>query len=144
MVEKNKPAVIYRDSLDTALLFAQDVKFPNTQYQVVYPERSGMQHPPEELPFQVGTLADDGVNGCTNELLIAAVKHRIEQMNAQNPTEFNVQAIRGLTYALEMLEQRDKFRRRTGISNTTLTEKDLHKAEQQAVSQIINRLSLGF
>ena len=143
MGTSNKAEVLYRDSLGTTLLFVKNAKFPHTQYQAVYPERAGIQHQPEELPFQIGALDTDGINGCTNELLISALIHRIETMNEINPTEFNHHALRGLRQALVMLEQRDKFRRQVGINNTTKTSLELSKEEQTAVTQTLNRLALS-
>lgn len=62
------------------------------------------------LEFQMGGVADNGVNGITNEALLAVLIHRMKFLNAKFPCPENDRAIAHLEGALANLEIRT-FRR---------------------------------
>jgi hypothetical protein len=68
-----------------------------------------------ELNFQNGPVPEVGVNGATNETVIAAVIHRLEILNAKFPCAENEQAITSLKDALQALESRTRNRQQRGV-----------------------------
>jgi len=67
------------------------------------------------LNFQEGPVPANGVNGVTNETLIAVLIHRLEVLNAKVACEENTQAIFYLHEALSALESRTKQRMARGV-----------------------------
>lgn len=80
MTSNNNLELLHTDRIGTGLYYKADAQHPHSKYIVVYPEFNGMQTEPEELPFQVGQINKVGVNGVTNEIMLMALLHRIEQI----------------------------------------------------------------
>ena len=68
-----------------------------------------------ELMFQLGGVATNGVNGLTNEALIAVLIHRINYLNQQFPCPENFKTISHLEDALTNLEVRTARRMVRGV-----------------------------
>jgi hypothetical protein len=68
-----------------------------------------------ELEFQRGGVADNGVNGITNEALLAVVIDRINFLNAKFPCRENALAVTKVQEALHWLEARTKARISRGV-----------------------------
>ena len=73
-----------------------------------------------EIKFQHGPVKEHGVNGLTNESLLAILKHRLEYLNEQFPCDENEVAITCVSTALEALEQRTKDRLSRGVEGRNL------------------------
>jgi hypothetical protein len=67
------------------------------------------------LMFQNGPIKEVGVNGITNEALIAILIHRIGILNTQFPCEENVMALASLTRAQQVLLERTQSRMARGV-----------------------------
>ena len=66
--------------------------------------------------FQEGPIQEVGVNGYTNEALLAIVGHRLECFQAGLfPSHYNVFARNGVNFAISALEQRTKERKDRGV-----------------------------
>lgn len=63
-----------------------------------------------ELLFQHGPVKEVGVNGLTNEALLAVVVHRLQFLNKQFPCRENSLAITKLEEAMHWLEARTRDR----------------------------------
>lgn len=59
-----------------------------------------------ELMFQHGGVVENGVNGITNESLLAVLANRIEFLNSKFPCEENITALENITLAQAALESR--------------------------------------
>lgn len=68
-----------------------------------------------ELNFQNGGVADNGVNGITNEALLAILVHRINYLNAKFPCRENSLALTKIEEASHWLEARTKARLERGV-----------------------------
>lgn len=64
----------------------------------------------QSIDFQLGPVKESGVNGATNEALIAILIHRMNFLNGKFPCRENSLAITKLQEALMWLEQRTKER----------------------------------
>ena len=78
----------------------------------------GKGHTLVNLYFQAGPVKDKGVNGITNEALIAVLIHRIGVLNGTHPCEDNILALASLQRALQHLEDRTKNRIDRGVEGT--------------------------
>lgn len=97
------------DSAGIGLFYNPDAKYPNSKYVVVYPEFNGILTPPEELPFQSGQMAKVGINGVTNDLLIHALIHRLEQCMAGGDKTARIRELhKHLRRAGNLFEKREK------------------------------------
>lgn len=67
------------------------------------------------LNFQQGGVAQNGVNGITNEALIAVLMHRIGFLNKLFPSPENAKALDHLQGALDQLELRTARRMTRGV-----------------------------
>lgn len=67
------------------------------------------------ISFQLGGVADNGVNGLTNEALMNVVLHRLKFLDAKFPCEENKQAIAHLSTSLAALESRTAGRMARGV-----------------------------
>lgn len=67
------------------------------------------------IQFQLGPVKEYGVNGLTNESLLAVLIHRMGILNTESPCVENVQVIGNLISALEQLERRTKDRIERGV-----------------------------
>ena len=70
------------------------------------------------IGFQRGPVKEVGVNGVTNEHLLAVLKHRITYLDGQFPSEYNKQALHHITEALKALEARTADRQKRGVEGT--------------------------
>lgn len=68
-----------------------------------------------ELEFQCGPVPAHGVNGWTNEALLAVLIRRTEVLNSQFPCPENVAAIYDMKQALEQFESRTRNRLQRGV-----------------------------
>ena len=62
------------------------------------------------LEFQMGPVKENGVNGLTNEALLAVLIHRTRALNDRFPCRENSLAITNMQQALMWLEERTKDR----------------------------------
>lgn len=67
------------------------------------------------LQFQQGGVAQNGVNGVTNEVLLAVLQHRLRHLDGLFPCEENKTALYGVTTALSALEARTAARVARGV-----------------------------
>lgn len=67
------------------------------------------------IEFQRGGVADNGVNGVTNEALLAILIHRTKFLNAKFPCDENDRAIQHMEEALVNLEVRTARRMVRGV-----------------------------
>ena len=63
------------------------------------------------LEFQMGAVKENGVNGLTNEALLAALIHRTNVLNKRFPYRENALAITNMEQALMWLEKRTNDRK---------------------------------
>ena len=73
------------------------------------------------LSFQLGPIKEAGVNGLTNEALIAVLTHRMKVLNSKFPCAENQRAINHLELAAQALESRTKDRIARGVEGTHAT-----------------------
>lgn len=73
------------------------------------------------IDFQNGPVPVAGVNGATNESLLALLIHRTEHLNALVPCPENVAAIAKMKWALDLFEQRTASRQNRGVEGSTAT-----------------------
>lgn len=69
----------------------------------------------QEIAFQLGPVKDAGVNGATNESLLAALIHRLQFLNGKFPCRENSLAITKMQEALMWLEKRTSDRVARGV-----------------------------
>ena len=69
----------------------------------------------EQINFQAGPVPQNGVNGLTNEALLAILIHRTTTLDAMYPCDENKAAIDHMTQALSSLEERTKKRIDRGV-----------------------------
>jgi hypothetical protein len=72
----------------------------------------------QEIGFQLGPVAEAGVNGFQNEQLIAVLVHRLGVLNKAFPCRENSLAITKLEEALLWLEKRTADRKARGVEGT--------------------------
>lgn len=71
-----------------------------------------------QIDFQLGPVKENGVNGLTNEALLAILIHRTEFLNSKFHCEENDEAIRHMKQALVNLEVRTARRITRGVEGT--------------------------
>ena len=95
----------------------QAVRITNTQ--VVRKEidsETGGQLELGSIDFQKGNIAENGVNGITNEALLAIVIHRLECFQSGRfPCDENANALVDVECALKHLESRTQQRKARGV-----------------------------
>lgn len=84
----------------------------------VYTVQGGGGNLPD-LAFQRGFHGEVGINGYTNELLLAVLIHRTERLNDNCPSEFNTVAIDHMHSALQAFAARKQDREQRGVEGTT-------------------------
>lgn len=67
------------------------------------------------IQFQLGPVKEVGVNGITNEALIAIVLHRLRVLNEKFPCRENSLAITNIEQGQMWLEQRTRNRQKRGV-----------------------------
>lgn len=90
----------------------------NHQYRISV-QSSGKPSWVIDLPFQNGPIREVGINGITQEVLMAVVKHRLEcfQSGAYACVE-NATALDHVNKAIEALHSRTKARAARGVEGT--------------------------
>lgn len=79
--------------------------------------RSSAQH--QQLSFQNGPIGEVGVNGITNEVLLAVVIDRLEGFQSSKwANHYNEHALSLIKAALQHLELRTKEREARGVEGT--------------------------
>jgi hypothetical protein len=73
-----------------------------------------------EVIFQHGPIHEEGVNGLTNEALLAILIHRTECINDQVACEKNTKAIELMKETKELFEQRIAERQARGVSGQNI------------------------
>ena len=68
-----------------------------------------------DIKFQTGAVKENGVNGVTNESLLAILINRMEHLNSRFRCDENEDAIASMKSALESLESRTKARINRGV-----------------------------
>lgn len=68
-----------------------------------------------QISFQRGPVKENGVNGITNEALLAILIHRTKYLNAQFPCDENERSIQHMEEALVNLEARTARRMVRGV-----------------------------
>lgn len=68
-----------------------------------------------KLDFQDGVIPEVGVNGLTNEALLAVLIDRTEKLNAKFPSQYNLDAITFLKGALRSFNDRTLSRKARGV-----------------------------
>ena len=72
----------------------------------------------QSIAFQLGPVKESGVNGATNEALIAILVHRLQFLNKQYPCRENSMAITKLEEAGHWLEARTRDRAARQVEGT--------------------------
>lgn len=72
------------------------------------------------IQFQHGPVQENGVNGLTNEALLAIVIHRTKILNNKFPCDENKRAITYMENALALFEQRTKARQARGVEGKNI------------------------
>lgn len=96
----------------------------------------------QEIHFQNGTPAQ-GLNGISNEALMAVLIHRLTRQNEMYPSPYNVLAIQLLQGAISALHSRVKDRADFGITN--LPQAEPSSEEEALVAKalaIVNSLGI--
>lgn len=70
--------------------------------------------------FQNGPVHENGINGVTNEALLAILICRTEYLNTLMASPLNETALAGMRQALEAFESRTKKRRDAGVEGTNI------------------------
>jgi hypothetical protein len=110
--EANKAIVVIADDRDP------DNGNASHMYDVSWRERddSGMS---VEIPFQHGPIKESGINGLTNEVLLAIVIDRLEGFQSSKyACRENAIALTKLQEAAHWLEHRTKAREARGVEGT--------------------------
>lgn len=109
---------IHRDNNDVVVTTPgdeKDLRF-GKQYKVIH-KPAGYWDDKHLLTvaFQDGAVQENGVNGVSNEALIAIVRDRINNQNKKLHSTYNEHALDGLEKALKMLEERTRDRQQRGV-----------------------------
>lgn len=113
--EGNK--TVYQDPLKN-LIKPVPTDLGYNHYDIVGPDNEFRQ----EIHFQNGSPLQGGVNGVSNEAIIAVILHRLTKQNENYPSPYNVLAIYLLQGALTALHNRVKDRESFGISGVHQVE----------------------
>ena len=87
----------------------KSVAYPGHDYQISFTDDHGVEHV-VEINFQNGAVKEVGVNGITQEALLAIMIHRTKILNGNYPCKENEAAIEALTAALNAFESRTRDR----------------------------------
>ncbi len=72
----------------------------------------------QEIRFQLGPVKEAGVNGATNEAMLAVLIHRLQFLNGKFPCRENAIAITKMQEALMWLEKRTADRLARGVEGS--------------------------
>ena len=129
---------VYRDALGN-LVQPLPTELGHNRYDIHGPNDSFRQ----EIYFQNGSPMQNGVNGLSNEAIIATVLHRISKQNESYPSAYNVLTIYLLEAALTALHARVKQRTDFGIYDTDKVEPEqVDEALLSKALSIINSLGI--
>lgn len=113
---------VYIDSENRYVEVANNgLEYTGQHYKIVMPAVNGDDPEVIELSFQAGSIAEAGVNGLTNECLLAVLIHRMKILNRTLPCEENNRAIGHLEDALANLEVRTQRRRLRRVEGKPVT-----------------------
>lgn len=87
-------------------------------YLIFWPGARGIQS--ATIQFQKGPILENGVNGITNEVLLALVRHRLTCFQSGPfPNDYNAEALGHVKAAMEQLHARTRERRARGVEGKT-------------------------
>lgn len=90
------------------------------RYLVFWPEARGRRIASKEIEFQDGPIKEHGVNGLTQEVLLAIVQHRLECFQAgEYACAENEKALAHVRAALEALKERTRNRQARDVEGTS-------------------------
>lgn len=108
---------IHKDDNDITVSHNETVKTPEGEQLLepghFYDILAGEQLIP--VQFQLGPVKEFGVNGITNEALLAIVLHRLRLLNEKFPCRENSLAITNIEQGQMWLEQRTRNRQKRGV-----------------------------
>ena len=116
--------IIYEDDyIQVCVLDGKGAGGAHHKYSVVCkevdPEKGG-QLELGHIQFQNGPILENGVNGLTNEALLAIVGHRLQCFQeGPFPSDFNKAALSGADFAKVVLEMRTRDRKNRGVEGQT-------------------------
>lgn len=112
--------IIHRDSSGLRVAHVEFSKTPNQPSAPghQYAALSGEEHDYMPLIFRNGPVPTNGVNGWTNEALLAALIHRTTVLDLQYPCIENAEAIAHMRAALTAFESRTAKRIARGVEGT--------------------------
>lgn len=103
--------LIHKDNNDVCVDHMSAPNYPDGHwYQIFHPEKFTV-----DITFQNGPIKEHGVNGITNEALLAIILHRLRVLNHIYPCRENSLAITNIEQGLMWLEQRTKDRLSRGV-----------------------------
>ncbi len=113
-----KPRIVHGGTEEHTEVQSLDRKGPGGAYH----EYEITPHPDDDetlfasITFQKGPIQQNGVNGCTNEDLLAVVKDRLECFQkGKFACVWNKQALRHIVVALACLHNRTADRKKRGV-----------------------------
>ena len=114
-----KPEMIYEDDyLEVLVLDEPGAGGACHKYVVV---RKADENNLGEASFQNGPIQENGVNGLTNEAMLAIVKHRLEGFQSGDfPSEYNANALVGVNFSLVNLEARTQDRKARNVEGKSI------------------------
>ncbi len=104
----NKSVEIYKDHNGVMVMAATEHAYNRNVLGHVYKVIAGNQI--TNIDFQNGPIKSNGVNGLTNETLLAITIHRTKYLDSLFPCNENKEAIEYMQKALDLFEQRTKDR----------------------------------
>jgi hypothetical protein len=113
-----KSEEIYKDHNGISVIANSGRGLDGHSYEVYYPKDENDPLVPKQLMhmhFQSGAVPINGVNGITNEILLAILINRTKILDCQYPCTENKLAISHMEDALGILEQRTARRISKGI-----------------------------
>jgi len=109
-------SVIYADHNGVEISTSQTTDALGIQYYIEHRSESGGFI--TTIEFQNGNPASVGINGFTNEHMLAILIDRVKRQDAKCPSEYNKSAIASMQAALQAFEARTNDRRERGITGT--------------------------
>ena len=112
--------IIYQDDyIEVHCLDGKGAGGAHHKYSIVRKEidaEKGGQLELGHIHFQEGAILENGVNGLTNEALLAIVGHRLECFQSGPfPCEENAEALEPINKAIAVLEERTAKRKERGV-----------------------------
>ncbi len=112
-----EPIEIYRDDYITVFVMdEQGAGGAHHVYHIYDGTDPSIDEPIAVIPFQEGVILENGVNGVTNEALLAIIGHRLNCFQqGPFPSDFNKAALSGVDFAKVVLGMRTKDRQARGV-----------------------------